>query len=119
MLKTLPELIAQAKANINTVTAEQALKSYNENTLLIDVREPAEHQQKSIVDAINIPRGILEMQMLKNSPDELKEVYLFCAVGGRAVLAAEQLSRLGYQNVFAITCSFEKLYSLHAEQTIS
>lgn len=66
MLKTIPEIIAQAKASLNTITAENAaVKCNHEKGLIIDVREPAEFNDKSADGAINIPRGLLEMKMLQ------------------------------------------------------
>lgn len=113
MLKTLPDLVADAKSNCQTVTAQQALKHCQiNNALLIDVREPSEFEQNSIDKAINIPRGVLEMQMLKRFPDESMAIYIHCAAGGRAILAAEQLTRIGYQNVYAITCNFETIINV-------
>ena len=37
------------------------------------------------------------------------EIYLHCASGGRAALAAEQLQRIGYKNVKAISCGHDEV----------
>lgn len=108
MLLTLPELLANV--SVNKLDAATAFTQYNHlHDLLIDVREPSEHQQKSVPDAINIPRGVLEMQMLQRYPNAEQTIYLHCASGGRAILAAEQLLRMGYKNTIAITCPIEKI----------
>ena len=44
------------------------------------------------------------MTIAKHCPDADMEIYLHCASGGRAALAAEQLQRIGYTNVKAISC---------------
>ena len=111
MLKTVPELIALAKENTHIQTAAQALpECLATKGVLIDVREVDEFKQKSIIEAVNIPRGILEMQMLKQFPDENTPIYIHCATGGRAALAAEQLQRIGYKKVTAISCHFKDIY---------
>ncbi|PCH96385.1 MAG: hypothetical protein COB83_05720 [Gammaproteobacteria bacterium] len=108
MLKTIPEVIAQARQSLNTINAaEAALKCKAENGLVIDVREPDEFSEKSASNTINIPRGLLEMKMLQLHPDENLAVFIHCATGVRATFAAEQLQRVGYKNVWAITSTLD------------
>ncbi|MBL0710445.1 MAG: rhodanese-like domain-containing protein [Colwellia sp.] len=111
MLKTIPEVIAKARESLNTITAAEAVvKCKNENGLVIDVREPAEFNEKSVSGAINIPRGVLEMKMLQMHPNEDLTIFIHCATGARATFAAEQLKRVGYKNVWVITCMLEEVY---------
>lgn len=110
MLKTIPQLIAIASENQRKVSAEQAQNEINENKgLLIDVREPAEHAVSNAIGAINLPRGVLEMKLLEIEKDPNRALYLHCATGGRATLAAEQLSRIGYNNVTVISCKSDQV----------
>ncbi|MEH6584330.1 MAG: rhodanese-like domain-containing protein [Halioglobus sp.] len=110
MLKSLPELIAETTAHIRTVDAKtaKAERALN-NGFLIDVREPAEADVKSAVGSTNIPRGILEMKITGVCTDVDTPIYLHCASSGRARLATEQLLRMGYQNVTAISCDIDKV----------
>ncbi len=104
MLKTIPEVIAKARESLNTITAaDAALKCQNESGIIIDVREPAEFNEKSASGAVNIPRGLLEMKMLQMHPNEELAIFIHCATGARATFAAEQLKRVGYKNVWVIT----------------
>ena len=41
-------------------------------------------------------------------PDENLAIFIHCATGARAIFAAEQLARVGYQNVWAITCPLDE-----------
>jgi len=108
MLKTIPEVLAQVRATLNTVTATQAIvQSKTNNGIIIDVREPSEFAQKSAVATINIPRGLLEMKMLQMYPDAELAIFIHCATGARATFAGEQLQRIGYENVSVITCDLE------------
>ncbi len=115
----MPITIAQRLANIpfdiSKITANEAQSQIVSNQgLLIDVREPQEAANAPVSSAINIPRGILEMKILAMEGDENKPIYLHCASGVRATLAAEQLLNLGYKNVYVITCDMEKITNAFA-----
>ena len=105
MLTTIPELIQSIRPTIRTISAADAkVERAQNNGLLVDVREPEEFAQSNAQSSINVPRGLLEMKMSMMYPDENTPIYIHCATGARATLAAEQLKRIGYQNVSAITC---------------
>jgi rhodanese-related sulfurtransferase len=108
MLKPLPELIAAARANLRCLDAESAMQEIvGNNGTIIDVREPVEVSAQPAPHSINIPRGILEMKVMDIIPDADQPLYVHCATGGRATLAAEQLLRLGYRQVSVITCPID------------
>ena len=110
MLKKIPEVIAQARQSLNTITAAEVVeKCKNENGIIIDVREPTEFTDKSSSGTVNIPRGVLEMKMLQMHPDENLSIFIHCATGARATFAAEQLQRVGYKNVWVITCTLDDI----------
>jgi len=114
MLKTLPQLLQQAKQNIQLLTAKKAAQDISQNHgLLIDVRESAEHFATPAIGAINIPRGVLEMKMLEIEKDPERPIYLHCASSLRAALGAEQLTRMGYKNVYVINCRMEEILKMH------
>ncbi len=110
MLKTIPEVVSEAKKHLTIVTATEAVKKCAElSGLIIDVREPTEFAQKSAAGVINIPRGLLEMKMLQLQPKAELAIFIHCATGARAVFSAEQLKRVGYTNVYVITCSLDDI----------
>ena len=110
MLKTISELLHEAITNVRCVSADIAAKEIEQNKgLLIDVREPAEHQTKAAVGAINSPRGLLEMKLMEIEKDPKRPIYLHCATSARAILSAEQLARVGYCHVSVITCDLDKI----------
>ena len=110
MLKTLADIVAHAREGLVTLTIEQATPLIKKtNSLFIDVREPSEFTTRSAKGAINIPRGVLEPQMLQKFPDEHLAIFVHCATGARATLAAEQLVRLGYQNVRVIISGLDEI----------
>ena len=105
MLKTIPEILAEARANVRFVTAELAATEIASNDgVVIDVREPAEIEGQADINSLNIPRGILEMKACSAFPDCDKYIYLHCATGARATFAAEQLQRMGYTQVSVVGC---------------
>ncbi len=117
-MKTAQQLVAEAKAAIQEVSVnalQQALTQDSE-TVLIDVREPAEFSQQHIVGAVNYPRGVLEMN-IHNHPKVAasgcepavalsqlaqQNVYLICRSGARSALAAESLQRMGFSRVYSV-----------------
>ena len=108
MLKKIPELVAELRQHVPCLTAQEAAaKCKALQGVLIDVREPSEFVKQPAQGAVNIPRGVLEMQATVKFPDATTPIFIHCATGGRATFAAEQLQRVGYQNVWAITCNAE------------
>jgi len=102
MILSVPELVSQAKKSVQCVSAAQAFTQ--KNATFIDVREPAECANSPVANSLQIPRGVLEMNIAQHCPDSDMEIFVHCASGGRATLAAEQLQRIGYNNVKAISC---------------
>lgn len=113
MLKTIPDVVAEVKETVMVISIEEALiKCQASQGVMIDVREPHEFEKKSARGTVNIPRGLLEMQMLQKHPDESLNIFVHCATGARAIFSAEQLQRVGYKNVFAISCALETICSV-------
>ncbi|RJE76140.1 hypothetical protein BGP78_14110 [Pseudoalteromonas sp. MSK9-3] len=112
MLTSIQDVLKTVRPNQRCITAAQAkTELLNNHGLLIDVREPSEHQQKSISNTLNIPRGLLEFKLPDIEKDAERPIYLHCAAGGRAIFAAEQLTRIGYQDISVITCKFDDVYA--------
>ncbi len=105
MLLTLQERLAAIEPQPEKITAaEAAAKKARHDCYVIDVREPAEHANSPAKGAINIPRGLLEMKILELVTDPGASIILHCASGARAMLAAEQLAKMGYQHVAVMSC---------------
>ncbi|MFY8275313.1 rhodanese-like domain-containing protein [Pseudoalteromonas sp. SSDWG2] len=105
MLTPIPDLLKTIAPKQRRIDAQQAKSEIDENHgLLIDVREPAEHATRAAVGAVNIPRGVLEMKLMEIEKDPARPIYLHCASSARATLSAEQLTRVGYENVTVISC---------------
>jgi rhodanese-related sulfurtransferase len=105
--RTAAHLIAEAKAHIEHLTAEEvAAELEDHEVLLVDLREPDERAEHGVIPgAVHAPRGMLEFYADPTSAyfhpefDPARRTILYCASGGRAALAAETLTRLGYTRV--------------------
>jgi len=105
MLIDMKTRIENIDDNLRTVSAEQAASECRNNSgILIDVRESAEVANQPVPSALHIPRGVLEMKALEQFKDASAPLYIHCASGIRAKLAAEQLIKMGYENVSVVTC---------------
>jgi rhodanese-related sulfurtransferase len=96
--------VADAKARIKEVSIEVFNSNEISKRLVIDVREPQEHSDYNIKGSINIPRGVLEFEILKHCETNAlaTEIVLYCRSGGRSALAAEALLDLGFSNVVSL-----------------
>ena len=108
------QLVAEANAEIETLTAEQALAlKDDENTVLVDIRDVRELKREGkLPGALHAPRGMLEFWV---DPDSLyyrdvfgsgKKFVFFCAGGLRSALATQQLQRMGLEPVAHIAGGF-------------
>ena len=108
MLKNPSDLVAVAKATIHECEVSDAHGCLQTDTLIIDIREPAEFQRGHIPGALHLPRGLLEFEIHgliertaidQNKPPEEQDIVLYCGTGGRSALAAATMAELGYRNV--------------------
>lgn len=106
------DLVAAARSAIEEIPAAELSRRVAAGAALIDVREPAEFAEGHIAGATNIPRGVLEFQVeahpalaCTTAPElALRErpLLVYCRSGGRAALAAESLTRMGFRAVASL-----------------
>ncbi len=107
MVKSARELVAEANAAVDKLTAEQAKGLVGrDDVVFVDVRESQElASQGRVPGAVHAPRGSLEFFADPESPlhkPELgsgKRLVLYCASGGRSALAAKTLKDMGVADV--------------------
>lgn len=105
--KGIKELIAEAEAEIQTLTVDEAIKLVNdESTTIIDLRDIRElYKEGRITGSVHAPRGMLEFWADPDSPyhrevfSSGKKLVLHCAVGWRSALATKTLQDMGLENV--------------------
>ena len=114
-IKSLQTLVSEAMQDIKTISAEDALKMFEDNNCnLIDIRESNELESNGKVEnSVHIPRGKLEIYLDPSSAlfqqgvlDQNKEMVLFCAGGVRSALAVKALKNMGYEKISHIEGGF-------------
>lgn len=86
----------------------QEMQQDGEDFLLIDVREANELAGGMIPGAVHLPRGMLELDIDKFTTDKDKQIVLYCAAGGRSLLSAYMLSKMGFRNVVSLIGGYEQ-----------
>jgi rhodanese-related sulfurtransferase len=103
------QYVAQVRKTIDTTDMEGYLAVVNHpnGALLVDVREETEFKARHVPGTVNVSRGRLEFRIWKplGYPGKVemnRKIYVQCATGGRATLAAKQLRDIGFTNVTAV-----------------
>ncbi|MEO7837708.1 MAG: molybdopterin-synthase adenylyltransferase MoeB [Acidimicrobiales bacterium] len=108
-MPTFQDLLAETKASIREIgTDDAATEATRPGTVVLDVREPDEHEQGALEHAIHIPRGHLESQVESKLPDKAAPVVVYCAGGTRSAFAAKTLAELGYTDVVSMAGGFNR-----------
>jgi rhodanese-related sulfurtransferase len=114
MKKTVKELVAEASAEIQTISASDAVRLKDDpEVVLVDLRDIRElNRDGKVPGAFHAPRGMLEFWVDPESP-YYKEVFgsgkkfvFFCAGGMRSALAAQTVQRMGLEPVCHIEGGF-------------
>jgi len=98
------QIVQDAKTRIRELSVDQ-LKSKldgGENFLLVDVREESEYAADHLPGAIHLGKGIIERDIENRVPDTDTPVVLYCGGGFRSALAADNLQKMGYNNVLSM-----------------
>ena len=85
---------------LTQVTPTTARAWLNKGALVIDVRSPAEFQERHLPGVINIPLDRLGDEIARHAPDKAQPLLLHCRSGQRSGMGTSALKKMGYQNVF-------------------
>ncbi|SFF46904.1 Rhodanese-related sulfurtransferase [Fontimonas thermophila] len=107
-------LVAEARTRVRTIAAEAlpSLLARQPTLLLIDVREESEYAAGHLRGARHLSKGIIERDIEALYPDRDTPLYLYCGGGYRSVLAADNLQKMGYRNVWSIDGGWRALKNL-------
>lgn len=104
---TLRQLLETARAEVESISVEDAQEMMTEGALLLDVRDAPELEANGHASVVHhIPRGMLEFRADPESPfhDPVMQpdrpMILYCASGARSVLAAKLLKDMGFEKVY-------------------
>ena len=100
-----------------TISAEEAKQMMEEDSdlVILDVRMPSEFSRSHIAGAINIPDTEIRATAPKLIPDKNTTILVYCRTGRRSALASQDLSNLGYSNVYDIGGLFDSGYDIVTE----
>jgi len=101
-------LVEDAKKRIREVDrpAVAAKLARGERFHLVDVREESEYARSHLPGARHLGKGILERDAEATFPDATAEIVLYCGGGYRSALAADNLQKMGYSNVWSMAGGF-------------
>ena len=112
-MKTFPELLEEANAEIKSVSAEELKQQLdNEEIILVDVRsKDVIEAEGQIEGSIHVPRDMLEFHadqrpdnpLRKEELNPEKKIVVYCGVGGQGTLSAKTLQDMGYSDVSNLT----------------
>lgn len=72
-----------------------------QETIILDVREPSEYEEGHIPDAVLLPVGTIDEETAAAViPAQDDTVLVYCRSGNRSKTAAEKLASLGYTAVY-------------------
>jgi rhodanese-related sulfurtransferase len=104
--KGYKQLVAEAEAEVETVSIADAKASVAEGALLVDLRDVRELKREGkIPGAVHAPRGMIEFWVDPDSPYARENLVsadrliLYCNLGWRSALAAKSLQDMGLTNV--------------------
>lgn len=103
--KTVEQLIAEAAEKVSFMSIEEVqnrIQSSYTDILLLDVRENTAFEQGHICNAMNIPRGQLELCVNKQLPDPTQRIVVYCEHGKISTLAAATLREIGFSRAVAL-----------------
>ena len=108
-MKTFPELLEEANAEIKSVSPEELKQQLdNEEIILVDVRsKDAIEAEGQIEGSVHVPRDMLEFHadqrpdnpLKKEELDPKKKIVVYCGVGGQGTLSTKTLQDMGYIDV--------------------
>jgi rhodanese-related sulfurtransferase len=98
------KIVQDAKSRVRELTVDQvkAKLDRREKFTLVDVREDNEWAKDHVTGAIHLGKGIIERDVEERLPNKNAEIILYCGGGFRSALAADNLQKMGYTNVFSM-----------------
>ena len=97
-------LVDEVRKNVRecTIADVKARLDRGDRFHFVDVREDDEFAVDRAAGARHIGRGVIERDIETLIPDRAAEIVLYCGGGFRSALAADNLQRMGYTNVWSM-----------------
>ena len=102
-------IVEDAKSRVqetNVAEISERMKNCNDSFILIDVREDREWNDGHLPNAVHIGKGVIERDLEKTIGNKSVELVLYCGGGFRSALAADNVQKMGYENVWSMDGGF-------------
>jgi rhodanese-related sulfurtransferase len=98
------KLVEDVKKRVRELTVDQvrAKLDRGERFHLVDVREDSEWAKDHLPGAVHLGKGVIERDVEQAIPDPSAEIVLYCGGGFRSALAADNLQKMGYRNLYSM-----------------
>jgi len=98
------QIVEDAKKRVREVSIDDIKSRLDrgDKFVLVDVREESEYANDHLPGAIHLGKGIIERDIEERVPELNTPIVLYCGGGYRSALAADNLQRMGYTNVFSM-----------------
>lgn len=96
------KIVNDAKSRIRETDVAGARERVAAGAILIDVREDNEYVAGHAEGARHMGRGVIERDIVHAIPDKTTEIVLYCGGGYRSALAADNLQKMGYTNIWSM-----------------
>lgn len=93
-------LDSEVELSVLSINCNKTEEEVNDGAILIDVRSEEEYKLSHLDQAINIPVGVIEEEIVNYVVDKSTPVILYCRSGNRSSNAAQALLKLGYYKVY-------------------
>lgn len=102
------KIVQGAKTRVRecTVYDVKQRQSNGDPFYLVDVREDTEWHAGRLPKAMHLSKGVIERDIEKAIPDRTAPIVLYCGGGFRSALAADNIQKMGYNNVISMDGGF-------------
>jgi len=91
---------------------------YDENLVVLDVRNPSEFAEGHLAGAVNLPLDDMNEPGSMANLDDTNNLYVHCAGGYRSVIASSLLKRQGFHNLRNIVGGWSKIKELEKVEIV-
>ncbi len=97
------KLVEEVKSRVREVSVDAVRRKLGSGKAkLFDVREESEWAAGHARGAQHLSKGVIERDIETRVPDKTAEVILYCGGGFRSALAADNLQKMGYTNIWSM-----------------
>lgn len=92
------QLADAARARVEEVTPAEVNALVAAGAIVLDIRDPDEHDADHILGSLHVSRGKLEMNIERVVPDLDTTILCYCNAYNRGALSADTLRAMGYRD---------------------